>query len=239
MDIVLVNSFRDLSHEKSEVLTLYEEMRAAGVHLYEKEKGDFESLLQEDERFTNFISHLDSTLRPEWIDTYTAARRSQELGSTSSMLAKEQEHVMTYIEGRNASLGISRKIKQDIETAIYLCAPTEAELVEQEIRCKALAKKLGLTVLAIFQEIVTDEKKNRRHALVRIFLRPIPFDVVIVDNLAQLAQEREQADEIIVELYRQNCYVLPVTEDDFKSVDQRLEDEEKRRQQEVGNELSS
>ncbi len=146
---------------------------------------------------------------------------------------------MTYIEERNASLDLSRRIKQDIETAIYLCAPTETELAEQETRCKALAKEQGLKVLAIFQELVTDGGKERRRALVRIFLRPIPFEIIIVDDITRLAPEREQANEIIVELYKQNCYVLPVTEDDFKSVDQCLEDEDKQRQQEMGSGVSS
>ncbi len=239
VDIILVHNLYDLSRDKHEVLTLYEEMRTAGVRLYEKGKGDFESLLQKDERFTNFIYQLDPTLRPEWVDTYTAARRSQEPHTTPSTSAKEQEHAMTYIEERNASLDLSRRIKQDIETAIYLCAPTETELAEQETRCKALAKEQGLKVLAIFQELVTDGGKERRRALVRIFLRPIPFEIIIVDDITRLAPEREQANEIIVELYKQNCYVLPVTEDDFKSVDQCLEDEDKQRQQEMGSGVSS
>ena len=136
---------------------------------------------------------------------------------------------MTYIEERNASLDLSRQIKQDIEAAIYLCAPTETELAEQETRCKALAKEQGFAALAIYQELVTDEERQRRRALVRIFLRPFPFQVVIVDDLTRFAPERERADEIIVELYNQNCYVLSVTEDDFKSVDQRLEDKDKQR----------
>jgi hypothetical protein len=195
--------------------------------------------LQEDERFTNFIYQLDSTLRSEWIDTYTAAQRNQGSHAISSTLAKEQERAMSYIEERNGSLDLSRQIQQDIEAAIYLCAPTEAELAEQEARCKALAKEQGFTVLAIYQELVTDEEGERRRALVRIFLRPFPFKVVIVDDLTRFASEREVADDIIIELYRQNCYVLPVTEDDFKSVDQRLEDEDKQRQQEMGSGASS
>lgn len=227
VDIVLVYSLHELSHKKGEVLTLYEEMKAAGVHLYEKREGNFESLLQEDERFTNFIYQLDSTLRSEWIDTYTAAQRSQGSHTISSTSAKEQERAMSYIEERNGSLDLSRQIQQDIEAAIYLCAPTEAELAEQETRCKALAKEQGFTVLAIYQELVADEEGERRRALVRIFLRPFPFKVVIVDDLTRFAPEREVADDIIIELYRQHCYVFPVKEDDFKSIDQHLEKEDR------------
>lgn len=237
VDIVLVHSLHELSHKKGEVLTLYEEMKAAGVRLYKKGEGDFASLLQEDERFTNFIYQLDPTLHSEWIDTYTAAQQSQGSHAISSTSAKEQECAisyikeqecaMSYIEERNGSLDLSRQIQQDIEAAIYLCAPTEAELVEQETRCKALAKEQGFTVLAIYQELVADEDGERRRALVRIFLRPFPFQVVIVDDLTRFASEREIADDIIVELYRQHCYVFPVREDDFKRIDQRLEKEEK------------
>ncbi len=231
IDIVLVHSLHDLSHEKREVLRLYAEMRAVGVRLHEKRAGDFESILQEDERFTNFLYQLDPTLRPEWVDTYTAAGRlSRKNDSSSSTLAQEQEHPMSYIEQRNARLALSRELKHEIETAIYLHATTEPELAEQEARCKALAKEQGLTVLAIFQELVPDEEKERHRALARLFLRPIPFEILVVDHLTQFAREREDADDIIVELYQQHCYVLPVTEDDFKSVDQRLEGEDNQRQ---------
>jgi hypothetical protein len=232
MDIVLVNSLHDLSREKSEVLTLYEKMRSVGVRLHEKGEGDFESILQEDERFTNFIYQLDPTLRPEWVDTYTVARQqSRNTHSTSSTQAQEQEHPMSCIEKRDARLALSRELKHDIETAIYLLAPTETELAEREARCKALAKQQGLKVLSIFQDLITDEEKDYRSALVRLHLPPIPFRVVVVDDLAQFAETREEADDIITEFYKQNCYVLPVTEDDFKSFDQRLEDKDKQRQE--------
>ena len=75
LDIVLVHSLHDLSSEKREILRLYAEMRAAGVHLHEQGAGDFASILQEDEHFTDFLYQLDPTLRPEWVDTYTAAQR--------------------------------------------------------------------------------------------------------------------------------------------------------------------
>jgi hypothetical protein len=232
VNIVLVYSLHDLSHEKREVLRLYTQMRAAGVHLYEKRTGDFASILQEDERFTNFLYQLDPTLRPQWVDTYTAAQRSsRENDSPSSTLTQEQEHPMSYIEQRNARLALSRELQHDIETAIYLHATTEAELAEQEARCKALAKEQGLTVLAIFQELVPDEEKESHRALARLFLRPIPFEILVVDTLAQFAREREEADDIIIELYKQHCYVLPITEDDFKSVDQRLEGEDNQGQE--------
>jgi DNA invertase Pin-like site-specific DNA recombinase len=233
VDIVLVHSLHDLSHEKREVLRLYTQMRAAGVHLHETRAGDFASILQEDERFTNFLYQLDPTLRPEWVDTYTAAQRlSRENGSPSSTLTQEQEHPMSYIEERNARLALSRELQHDVETAIYLHATTEAELAEQEARCKALAKEQGLTVLAIFQELVPDAEKESHRALARLFLRPIPFEMLVVDTLAQFAREREEADDIIMELYKQHCYVLPVTEDDFKSVDQRLKGEDKQGREE-------
>lgn len=225
VDIVLVYNLHELSHTKSEVLMLYEEMKAAGVYLYEKREGNFESLLQEDERFTNFIYQLDPTLRPEWIDTYTAVQRSQRSHAISSTSAKKQEHPMSYIEERDESIDLSRRIQQDIEAAIYLCAPTEAELTEQETRCKALAKERGFTVLAIYQELVANEEGERRRALVRIFLRPFPFQVVIVDDLTRIGANRETVDDIIMELYKQHCYVLPVKEGDFKSIDQLLEKE--------------
>ncbi len=232
VDIVLVHSLHDLSHEKREVLRLYAEMRAVGVRLHEQGAGDFASILQEDERFTNFLYQLDPTLRPEWVDTYTAAQRpSRENDSPSATPAQEQEHPMSYIEQRNAHLALFRELKHDIETAIYLHATTEAELAEQEARCKALAKAQGLTVLAIFQELVPDAEKESHRALARLFLRPIPFEILVVDNLAQFARKREEADDIIMELYKQHCYVLPVTEDDFKSVDQRLEGEDNQGQE--------
>jgi hypothetical protein len=203
LDIVLVHSLHDLSHEKREVLGLYAEMRAAGVGFHEKRAGDFESILQDDERFTNFLYRLAPTLRPEWVDTYTAAKRlSRENDSPASTPAQEQEHPMSYIEERNARLALSRELKHDIETAIYLHATTEAELAEQEARCKALAKAQGLTVLAIFQELVLDAEKESHRALARLFLRPIPFEILVVDTLAQFALKREEADDIIMELYK-------------------------------------
>lgn len=232
VDLVLVHSLHDLSHEKREVLRLYAEMRAVGVRLHEQGAGDFASILQEDERFTNFLYQLDPTLRPEWVDTYTAAGRlSRENDSPSSTPAQAQEHPMSYIEQRNARLALARELKHDIETAIYLHATTEAELAEQESRCKALAKEQGLTVLAIFQELVPAEEKESHRALVRLFLRPIPFEILVVDTLTHFARKREGADDIIMELYKQHCYVLPVAEDDFKSVDQRLEGVDKQRQE--------
>jgi hypothetical protein len=228
VDIVLVHSLHDLSHEKREVLSLYAEMRAVGVRLYEKGAGDFESILQEDERFTNFIYQLDPTLRPEWIDTYTAAQR---LSRDNDSPAQEQEHSMNYIEQRNARLALSRELKHDIETAIYLHATTETELAEREARCKALAKQQGLKVLTICQDLITAEEQDYRLALARLYLPPIPFDLIVVDDLTQFAETREKADDMIARFYQQHCYVLPVTEDDFKSVDQRLEDKDKQRQE--------
>ncbi len=233
VDLVLVYSLDNLGHEKSKVLTLYAEMRAAGVRLHEKGAGDFEAILQEDEHFTTFIFQLDPTLRPEWVDTYAAARRSRRtIYSPSSTRAKEQEHRMSYIEERNARLALSGKLKHDIETAIYLHATTETELAEREARCKALAKHQGLKVLTICQDLITDEEKDYRRALVRLYLPPIPFDIIIVDDLTQFAETREKADDIIAQFYKQNCYVLPVTEDDFKSFDQRFEDKGKQKQEE-------
>jgi hypothetical protein len=59
--------------------------------------------LQEDEHFTNFIYQLDPTLRPEWVDTYAAARQqSRNTHSILSTQAQEQEHPMSYIEERDA-----------------------------------------------------------------------------------------------------------------------------------------
>ncbi len=233
VDIVLVYSLDNLSHEKSKILTLYAEMRAAGVRLHEKGAGDFESILQEDEHFTNFIYQLDPTLRPGWADPYAAARRhSRDNYSPSSTRAKEQEHLMSYIEERNARLALSGKLKHDIETAIYLFATTETELAEREARCKALAKHQGLKVLTICQDLITDEEKGYRRALVRLYLPPIPFEIIVVDDLTQFAETREKADDIIAQFYKQNCYVLPVTEDDFKSFDQRFEDKGKQKQEE-------
>ncbi len=187
VDIVLVYSLHDLGREKSEVLTLYGEMRSVGVRLHEKGEGDFESVLQEDEHFTNFIYQLDPTFRPEWVDTYTVARQqSRNNHSTSPVQTQEQEHPMSYIEERDASLALSRELKHDIETAIYLHATTETELAEREARCKALAKQQGLKVLSIFQDLITDEEKDYRSALVRLYLRhPIPFDIIVVDDLTQ------------------------------------------------------
>ena len=63
---------------------------------------------------------------------------------------------MSYIEQRNARLALSRKLKHEIETAIYLHATTETELAEREARCKALAKQQGLKVLTICQDLITD-----------------------------------------------------------------------------------
>ncbi len=232
VDLVLVHSLHELSREKSEVLTLYGEMRAAVVRLHEKGAGDFESILQEDERFTAFIFQLDPTLRPAWVDTYTAARRrSGTSHSLSSTQAQEQEHPMSYIEQRNARLALSRELKHEIETAIYLHAATETELAEREARCKALAKQQGLKVLTICQDLITAEEKDYRRALVHLYLPPIPFDIIVVDDLTQFAETREKADDIIAQFYQQHCYVLPVTGDDFKSLDQRLEDEDKQRQE--------
>ncbi len=70
VDLVLVHSLHDLSHEKREVLTLYAEMRTTGVHLHEHRAGDFESILQEDERFTHFLYQLE----PAWIDYLYSSR---------------------------------------------------------------------------------------------------------------------------------------------------------------------
>ncbi len=232
MDLVLVHSLHDLGHEKREVLTLYAEMRAAGVRLHVQGTGDFESILQEDEHFTNFLYQLDPTLRPAWVDTYTAAQRlSRENDSPLSAPTQEQEHPMSYIEQRNARLALSRELKHDIETAIYLHAATETELAEREARCKALAKQQGLKVLTICQDLITDQEKDYRRALARLYLPPIPFDIIVVDDLTQFAETREQADAIIARFYQQHCYVLPVTEDDFKSLDQRLADEDKQKRE--------
>jgi DNA invertase Pin-like site-specific DNA recombinase len=227
VDIVLVHSLHDLSHQKREVLRLYAEMKAAGVCLHEQGTGDFESILQEDERFTAFLYQLDPTLRPEWIDTYTAGRLSREIDSASSASAQEQEHPMSYIEQRNARLALSRELKHDIETAIYLHAATETELAEREARCKALAKQQGWQVLTICQDLITDQEQDYRRALARLYLPPIPYDIIVVDDLTQFAETREEADAIIVRFYQQHCYVLPVTEDDFNSLDQLLREQDK------------
>ena len=233
VDLVLVHSLHDLSHEKREVLRLYAEMRAVGVRLHEQGAGDFESILQEDEHFTNFLSQLDPTLRPEWVDTYTAAQRlSRENDPASSTPAPEQEHPMSYIEQRNARLALARELKHEIETAIYLHATTEAELAEQEARCKALAKQQGLKVLTLCQDLITDQEQDYRRALARLYLPPIPFGLIVVDNLTQFAETREKADEIIARFYQQHCYVLPVTADDFTSVDQLLKEKDKHRSEE-------
>ena len=77
---------------------------------------------------------------------------------------------------------------------------------------------------------ITDEEKDHRSALVRLYLSPIRFRIIVVDDLTQFAKTREEADDFIAEFYKQNGYVLPVTEDDFKSFDQRLEDKDKQRQ---------
>lgn len=138
---------------------------------------------------------------------------------------------MSYIEQRNARLALSRELKHDIETAIYLHAATETELAEREARCKALAKQQGLKVLTICQDLITDQEKDYRRALARLYLPPIPFDIIVVDDLTQFAETREQADAIIARFYQQHCYVLPVTEDDFKSLDQRLADEDKQKRE--------
>jgi hypothetical protein len=228
VDLVLVHALHDLSHQKREVLALYAEMKTVGVRLHERGTGDFESILQEDERFTNFLYQLDPTLRPAWIDTYTAAGRlSRENDSASSAPAQEQEHLMSYIEQRNARLALSRKLKHDIETAIYLHAATETELAEQEARCKALAKQQGLQVLTICQDLITDQEQDYRRALARLYLPPIPYDIIVVNDLTQFAETREEADAIIARFYQQHCYVLPVTEDDFKSIDQLLREKDK------------
>ena len=125
---------------------------------------------------------------------------------------------MSYLEQRNARLVLSRELKHDIETAIYVHAATETELAEREARCKALAKQQGLKVLTICQDLIAAEEKEYRRALVRLYLPPIPFGIIVVDDLTQFAETREKADEIIARFYQQHCYVLPVTEDDFKSV---------------------
>lgn len=228
VDLVLVHSLHDLSHEKREVLTLHAEMRATGVHLHVHRAGDFESILQEDERFTHFLYQLDPTLRPAWIDTYTAAGHlGRENHSSSATPTQEQEHPMSYIEQRNARLALSRELKHDIETAVYLHATTETEIAEREARCMALAKQQGLKVLTICQDLITSEEKDYRRALARLYLPPIPFDIIVVDDLTQFAETREQVDEIIERFYEQHCYVLPVTEDDFQSLDQRLREKDK------------
>jgi vacuolar-type H+-ATPase subunit F/Vma7 len=126
-----------------------------------------------------------------------------------------------------ARLALSRECKHDIETAIYLHAATETELAEREARCKELAKQQGLQVLTICQDLITAKEKDYRRALARLYLPPIPYDIIIVDDLTQFAETREQADEIIARFYEQHCYVLPVTEDDFKSLDQRLREKDK------------
>jgi succinate dehydrogenase flavin-adding protein (antitoxin of CptAB toxin-antitoxin module) len=47
------------------------------------------------------------------------------------------------------------------------------------------------------------------------------------NDLTQFAETREEADAIIARFYQQHCYVLPVTEDDFKSIDQLLREKDK------------
>jgi hypothetical protein len=192
VDLVLVHSLHDLSRKKQEVLTLYTKMKAPGVRLHERGAGDFESILQEDERFTAFIFQPDPTLRPEWVDTYTAARLfSKGNDSPSPAPAQEQEHPMSYIEQRNARLTLSRELKHDIETAIYLYAATETELAEREARCKALAKQEGLKVLTICQDLIGDQEQDYRRALARLYLPPIPYDIIIVDDLTQFGKTRK------------------------------------------------
>ncbi len=117
---------------------------------------------------------------------------------------------MSYIEQRNARLALSRELKHDIETAVYLHATTETELAEREARCMALAKQQGLKVLTICQDLITSEEKDYRRALARLYLPPIPFDIIVVDDLTQFAETQEQVDEIIERFYEQHCYVLPV-----------------------------
>ncbi len=134
---------------------------------------------------------------------------------------------MSYIEQRNARLALSRELKHDIETAIYLHATTEAELAEREARCKALAKQQGLQVSTICQDLITDQEKDYRRVLARLYLPPIPLDIIVVDDLTQFAETREKADEITARFYQQHCYVLPVTEDDFTSVDHLLREKDK------------
>jgi hypothetical protein len=80
---------------------------------------------------------------------------------------------------------------------------------------------------AICQDLITDQEQNYRRALARLYLPPIPFDLIVVDDLTQFAETREKADAIIARFYQQHCYVLPVTEDDFTSLDQLLREKDK------------
>ena len=83
-------------------------------------------------------------------------------------------------------------------------------------------RKIFVRQCAICQDLITDKEKDYHRAIVSLYLPLTPFDIKVIDDLTQFAETREKADAIIARFYQQHCYVLPVTEDDFKSLDQLL-----------------